>query len=94
LYGQTLGIFFSLGALFIYYFLYMTKLVPQYVSVWGLIAVVLVYSWNLLEFMGIGISAGIVFGLAILFNEIFLGMWLIAKGFNSSANDTVSAKAK
>jgi hypothetical protein len=31
------------------------------------------------------ISAGMVFALPMMLNEIFLGLWLIVKGFNSSA---------
>ena len=83
--GLMLGIFFSLGALLFYYLLYQSKLVPRFISVWGLIAVVLVLAMNLLETFGISISAGIIFGLPIILNEIFLGIWLIVKGFNSSA---------
>ena len=90
--GQMLGIFFSLGALLFYYLLYQSKLVPRFISVWGLIAVVLVFTWNLLELIGLSISVGIIFGLPIILNEIFLGIWLIAKGFNSSAIASPAAK--
>jgi Domain of unknown function (DUF4386) len=83
--GTMLGIFFSLGALVFYYLLYQSKLVPRFISVWGLIGAVLVLTWNLLETFGISISAGMVLALPIILNEIFLGIWLIVKGFNSSA---------
>ncbi len=83
--STMLGIFFSLGALLFYYLLYQSRLVPRFISVWGLIAVVLVLTWNLLEFVGLSISIGIILALPIILNEIFLGIWLIAKGFNSSA---------
>jgi hypothetical protein len=86
--GYMLGIFFSLGALIFYYLLYQSTLVPRFISIWGLIAVVLVFTWNLLGLIGISIEAGIIFGLPIILNEIFLGIWLIAKGFNSSASDS------
>ena len=89
--GTMLGIFFSLGALLFYYLLYQSKLVPRFISVWGLIAVVLVLTWNLLEFVGLSISIGIILALPIILNEIFLGIWLIAKGFNSSAIVSESA---
>jgi hypothetical protein len=85
-------IFFGLGALLLYYLLYRSKLVPRLISVWGLIAVVAVLAWNLLEAFGLSISAGMVFGLPIILNEIFLGIWLLAKGFNSSAIPAGSAE--
>ncbi len=83
--GVLLTVFFSLGALLLYTFLYRSKLVPRWLSAWGLIAAVLVLLWNLLEAFGISINAGIVFGLPIILNEITLGIWLIAKGFNPQA---------
>jgi len=83
--GQMLGIFFSLAALIFYYLLYQSKLVPRFISVWGLIAVALVFTWNFLEILGLSINAGIIFGLPIILNEIFLGIWLIVKGFDPSA---------
>jgi hypothetical protein len=89
--GQLLGIFFGLGALLFYYLLYRLTLVPRWISIWGLVAAALIFVWNLLELVGIHVSAGIVFGLPIILNEIFLGIWLIIKGFNSST--IVSAPA-
>ncbi len=66
-----LGIFFSLGALLFYYLLYQSKLVPRWLSVWGLVAVILLLTWNLLEMFGISISAGMILALPIILNEIF-----------------------
>ncbi len=86
-----LGIFFSLGALLFYYLLYQSKLVPRWLSVWGLIAVALLLTWNLLEMFGISISAGMILALPIILNEIFLGIWLIVKGFNPPAIASPSA---
>jgi hypothetical protein len=90
--GLLLTVFFSLGALVLYYLLYRTKLVPRWLSVWGLIAVALVLTWNLLETFGISFNVGIIFGLPIILNEIVLGIWLIVKGFDSSAIASLSAQ--
>jgi hypothetical protein len=87
-----LGIFFGLAALLFYYLLYQSKLVPRLISVWGLIGVALVLAWNLLELFGISISVGIILALPMILNEIFLAIWLIVKGFNSSAIASTSAK--
>ena len=83
--GTMLGIFFSLGALVFYTLLYQSRLMPRWFSAWGLIGAVLILIWNLLEMLGISISAGMIFALPIILNEILLGIWLIVKGFNSSA---------
>ena len=84
-------IFFSLAALLLYYFLYQSRLVPRFIPVWGFIAVASLLTWNMLEAFGISVSAGMVFALPMILNEIFLGLWLIVKGFNSSAISSESA---
>jgi len=91
--GQLLGIFFSLAALLFYYLLYQSKLLPRFISVWGLIAAVLILAWNLLELIGISISAGMFLALPIILNEIFMGIWLIVKGFSSSPVPAEPAEA-
>ena len=89
--GQILAIFFGLGALLFYYLLYQLKLVPRFISVWGLIGAVLILTWNLLLIFGVSVSAGMILALPMILNEIFLGIWLIAKGFNPSAIASESA---
>jgi hypothetical protein len=84
-------VFFSLAALLLYIFLYQTRLVPRFIPIWGFIAVVSLFTWNLLEAFGLSISAGMVFALPMILNEIFLGLWLLVKGFNSSPTSYESA---
>lgn len=83
--GQITGIFFSLAALLLFYLLYQTKLVPRFISVWGLIGVALVLAWNLVELFGITVSIGMFLALPMILNEIFLAIWLIFKGFDQPA---------
>ncbi|MHB0874720.1 MAG: DUF4386 domain-containing protein, partial [Anaerolineae bacterium] len=45
--GLLTPVFFSLGGVLLYYYLYQSKLVPRFISVWGLLAVALVLAWNL-----------------------------------------------
>jgi hypothetical protein len=84
-------IFFSLAALLLYSFLYRSRLVPRFIAVWGFIGVVSLFTWNMLEAFGMSISAGMVFALPMILNEILLGIWLIVKGFNSPAVSVESA---
>lgn len=57
------------------------------------IGVTLILIWSLLELAGVNISFGLLFGLVIILNEIFLGIWLILKGFSSldSGSDSTLA---
>ncbi len=83
--GMLIPVFFSLGALLLYSYLYQSKLLPRFISVWGLVAVVLVLIMNLLSLkLEIGMGVSMVFALPIILNEIFMGIWLIVKGFNPS----------
>jgi hypothetical protein len=85
-------VFFSLGALLLYTFLYQTSLVPRVISIWGFIGVVALFTWNMLEAFGLSISAGMVFVLPMILNEIFLGFWLLVKGFSPPPTSYESAQ--
>jgi hypothetical protein len=70
--------------------LYQSNLVPRWISVWGVIAAVLLVLVNLLEVMGI-IPGLMVLYLPIILNELVLAIWLMVKGFNPSALASGSA---
>jgi Domain of unknown function (DUF4386) len=76
------------GALMYYYIFYRTKLVPRWLSGWGIIGVTLCIAASLLviirviDHMSI---AQIVLNFNILLQEMVLALWLIIKGFNTSA---------
>ena len=71
-------LFFSLGALVFYSLALRARLLPRFITVWGLVAVVLVLAVNLFQ---PGIALSMLLALPIIANEIFLGVWLLAKGF-------------
>ena len=84
---EMLYLVFCLSALLFYYMLYQTRLVPRFLSVWGFLGSALVLTNTLFEIFGInlGTGVGLVTGLPMLLNELFLGIWLIIKGFNPEA---------
>jgi hypothetical protein len=88
-------IVFPLGALIFYFLLYQSKLIPRWISGWGLIAAILWIAATLLDLFGI-ISAWstvqVVLALPIGLQEMVMAVWLIVKGFNPSAIATLSAK--
>jgi hypothetical protein len=83
---QMLNLIFSFSALLLYYMLLRVKLIPGFISVWGLIAAALVLLNTVLGWFRPDLSEalGMVTGLPMLLNEVFLGIWLVVRGFNPS----------
>ena len=83
------GYIFGIAALIFNFLLYKSKLVPRWLSVFGVIATLLLLLVNLLEVTGI-VSELMILKFPIFLNEIVLAIWLIAKGFNRSATTSVT----
>jgi hypothetical protein len=83
--GLLIPVFFGLGAVIFYWLLYRSRIVPRFISVWGLISVALILAFNLAETFGITIDIALVLALPMILNEIFLGIWLIVRGFDRGA---------
>jgi len=79
--GLWIPLFFSAGALLFYYILFRSRLLPRFISVWGIAGVVLILILNLSQ---TGSEWGILLALPIILNEVFMGIWLIIKGFRST----------
>jgi hypothetical protein len=91
---QMVSITFGLGALLFYYMLYQANLIPRFISVWGLLGAVTVLTTTMLDMFAISVptALGVVLGLPMLLNELFLGVWLVVKGFNPAAISSASAE--
>ena len=63
--------------------LYRATLVPRFLAVWGLVGYAIIFCGMVSEIMGSGL--GLVSSLPGGLWEVFMGVWLIAKGFNASA---------
>jgi hypothetical protein len=86
---QILDIVFPLGGLMIYYLFYQSKLIPRWLSGWGLIGAVLYLAVPMLGVLGFELEV-LMFPLAV--QEMVFALWLIVKGFNPSAIASLSAK--
>ncbi len=106
-YLQTLSTLFTQGQLYAYqigmstlgvsglmlcYTLYKAKLVPRWLAGWGLVGYAIIFVGMLSEIMGsgLGLASSLPGGLW----EIFMGVWLIVKGFNSPAVVAEAAKTE
>ena len=79
---QLLAIPFALGALMFYVVLYQARLVPRWLSVWGLVGAVL----YIVAPLGSMFDVSLGFLMAPLaVQEMVMAVWLIAKGFDPTA---------
>jgi len=82
--GEVGPIFFLIGAVCLLVSFYRTRLVPRWLSVWGLIGVV--------SFMAhTNTSVDFYLKMVLVIQEFVMAVWLIAKGFNPSAFAAPSA---
>jgi hypothetical protein len=75
-------LFFCLGGILWYYLFYVSRCIPRALSVWGLAAVCLLSIPVLVGLYDRDFTSVLVLGLPYAPYELFLGVWLIIKGFN------------
>ena len=75
---------FSVAALILYYILYKTRLVPRWLSIWGLVASIIYMAASYMVLFGFEplSPAYIAMNVPLALNELVLGIILITKGFN------------
>ena len=85
--NNILEIVFSLGALMFYTLLYRSRLIPRWLSGWGLVGVVLYLATGILTLFSLDVGF-----LVILLGvqEMVMAIWLIAKGFSAPTATTLS----
>lgn len=83
----------SFGGLMFCYLLYETRLVPRWLSGWGLVGITLTIAASLLvmfRLIDVITPMYITLNLPVALQEMVLAIWLIMKGFNPSALASVS----
>ncbi len=86
-------IIFGLGTLMLNYLLYRARLVPRWISAFGLLAGASILAARVMVISPLKLSSATVtiMDAPIFLQEMVLAVWLIVKGFNSSAIVTESA---
>jgi hypothetical protein len=74
--------FFIAGALFFYILLWQTQLIPAFISIWGIVATVLLFIVTIIKLFGVESPMLNVLLIPIITNELFLAVWLMVKGLN------------
>jgi hypothetical protein len=86
---------FCLGAFMYYYLLFQSRLIPRWLSGFGIVAIILMMAACVLAlFSGNLITSYITLAAPIGVQEMVLAVWLIVKGFNPSAVASLSAKTE
>lgn len=80
-------VIFSIAALILYYVFYVSKLVPRWLSIWGLAASVIYMAAAYMVLFGFEPLSPlyIAMNVPLALNELVMGILLIAKGFNKEA---------
>jgi hypothetical protein len=87
-----IGIFvFIIGAVCLYTSFYRTRLIPRWISIWGLIGAVPYLVYGLLHLFDM--APGLDFlQVPLAVQEMVMGVWLIVKGFSPSAIASLPAQ--
>jgi hypothetical protein len=80
--AYAVPVFFGIGASLFYVMLYRSEMMPKYISAWGFIAAIGVMATMLIPLSAAAVTP--ILGLPIIVNEIYLGIYLIAKGLSTS----------
>jgi hypothetical protein len=78
-------IVFLIGATCLYISFYRTRLIPRWLTFWGLIGVIPYLANALLHFFHIDSGMGMYFEIPLGIQELVMGAWLVIKGFNQVA---------
>jgi Domain of unknown function (DUF4386) len=83
--GSIQTVIFIIGALCLYASFYRTRLIPRWLTLWGVIGAVPYLVYGLLSLFGIGGTSLSFLQLPLFFQELAMGLWLVIKGFNLEA---------
>jgi hypothetical protein len=91
--AALLFIAFGVGALLLNYLLYRTKLVPRWLSGWGLVAATLILATRVMLMSGFELSSStvVIMDIPIMLQEMVFAVWLLVKGFNSAVISELEA---
>jgi hypothetical protein len=84
--ASLLGVFaFCLGAFIYYYLFYRSRLIPRWLSGWGIVAIILMLAAGVAAlFSDSPVTGYVPLAIPIAVQEMVLAVWLIVKGFSSS----------
>ena len=83
--GLIYLVVFVIGALMLYSVLYKSKLIPRWLSIWGLIGAVAILTASVMATFDLFLGLALLLMMVLAVQEQAMAIWLIAKGFNPVA---------
>ena len=87
--SPVLTIVFIIGATFLYVLFYQTRLIPRWLSLWGLISAVPYLTVDLLKFFGVDAAVDFLYA-PLGVQEMVMALRLVVRGFDGTALDRIS----
>lgn len=81
----VLTLVFGIGVVIFYSLLYRSRIVPRWMTLWGLIAVPLYVAADLYGVIGATLAAQDLMQMPLALQEMVLAVWMIARGFRPAA---------
>lgn len=83
-FGMTLALVpFCLGGILFYYLIYLSKIVPRWLAIWGLIGAGIVLVATLFTIFGVAVPVAVYVPYVPF--ELVIGVWILVKGFGLNA---------
>jgi hypothetical protein len=88
---HLLALVFTIGALMLYWLFFKTKLIPSWLALWGFFGAILYFAapiLNMFDPLHPALSLGVKWGnlmAPLAIQEMVFALWMIIKGFNSTA---------
>ena len=83
--SPVLTFVFLIGATCLYISFYRTRLIPRWLTIWGLIGVVFYFAYALSQFFHLDTGYEFYLQMVLAPQELVMGAWLVIKGFNLDA---------
>ena len=93
--NAVLAVVFCLGAGMFYVLLYRSRIVPRWISMWGLVAIPFYVAAELLAMYGVfdaNAPEQVLMFMPLAVQEMVLAVWMIARGFRPAAVSTTSER--
>jgi hypothetical protein len=89
--GSIQTVFFIIGALCLYTSFYRTRLIPRWLTLWGILSAVPYLGFSLLGLFDVGGGLGFL-QLPLFLQELVMGLWLVIRGFDRAALEDLFAR--